>query len=104
MFLSFNLKKGDNFETFCDLDDHFYLRHSLSGGQIGLLEIIMVSFLRKNEIIEDARLFPNLARVINHVLERFAISFEAMDRKEKTMMADLNLLSSNQDFIEAVKE
>ena len=36
-------------------------------------------------------------------MEKFSISFEAMDKKEKTMMADLNLLSSNQDFIEAVK-
>ena len=104
MFLSFALKKGDIFETFCDLDNHFELRHSLSGGEIGLLEIMLVSFLRRNQIIEDAQLFQNLARVINHVLDKFGISFEAMDKKEKTLMSDLNLLSSNQDFIEAVKQ
>ena len=44
----------------CELDDHFYLNHCLNGEQVGLMEIMMVSFIRRYQSMEDCKLFHNL--------------------------------------------
>ena len=101
-------------QLLCDMEDHLLLRHSLTGAHaVGLCEVMLLSYLRRNlgfaaadNLVEMGKPFglefKNLRRVLEFLMAAHGVGYAAMDKKEATLFENLNSLTSQRDFIEAV--
>ena len=88
-------------QLLCDIDDHYKFHHSLAGhADIGLADIMLLSFLRRVKQIEVSAcligmtklygvILMNIVRVLNHINCKFGIGYSAMDGKEKTVLDNM---------------
>ena len=96
----------DEYELMFDLDERYYLSQSLLGTcSIGLLDIMMVSFLRRSHQTKDIPdTFTNLKRVFDHIMTKFQVGFSSMDKKEQVMYQEISKLSNSKEFVEAMRK
>lgn len=99
-------------QLLCDIDDHYRYHNSLLGNEsISLLDIMLLSFLRRHVGLKEASdiyeigapvVCDNLFRVLDHMMAKYPIGYDAMDKKEEAMMQKISLLTSSRVFIEAI--
>ena len=104
----------DLLELICDIDDHYQYHQSMLGtSTIGFLDIVLLSFLRRNLGLKKAQdiyeiAYPvqchNLFRVLDHIMNKYPVGYDAMDKKEEGMMEKISLLTSSRVFIEAIQD
>ena len=96
----------DEYDLMFDLDERYLLNQSLLGScSVGLLDIMMVSFLRRSHQLTDIPdTFTNLKRVFDHISTKFQVGFSSMDKKEHVMYQEISKLSNCKEFVEAMSK
>ena len=94
------------------MDDHLKMRNSLTGHHsVGLTEILLFAFLRRNagvqrpddidNLSDPPFHFPHIKRLLTYFYDRYSAGFAPMDKKEEQMLAEVNQFLSSKELLEA---